>query len=116
VQSGVHISATTASWRVPAPILTRWWTVGECAAYILKGRSLVLAICHGVIQRDKTNISGNQIASAIEAWLKMPILISDIHLINAYDVYFLCNHFAWLQKGDPAIGNKQGFLNRHIGV
>jgi hypothetical protein len=89
VLSGVDISATTASWLVPAPILTRWWTIGECAAYILNWRSLVFAICHGVIQRDKTKIAANQIASALEALLKTPIVISDIHLINAYHVYFL---------------------------
>jgi hypothetical protein len=107
VLSGVDISATTASWHVPALILTCWWTVGESTAYILKWRSLVLAICHRVIQRDKTKIASNQIASALKALLKTPIVISDIpHLVNAYHVYFLCNHFAWLQKGDPAMGNK----------
>ena len=114
--SGINVNGTMASWRVPAPILTRWWTVGECAAFLLKWLSLVLAICHGVIQRDKTKIAANQIASGLQALLKTPVVVSDIHLINAYHVYFLCKHFAWLQKGDPAIGNKPGFLNRNIGV
>mgnify|MGYP002812481187 CR=1 FL=1 len=115
-RSGIDISGKGSSWRVPAPVLTRWWTVGECAAYLLKWLPLVLAICHGVIQRDQTKIAANQIASGLQALLLTDVIISDIHLINAYHCYFLCKHFAWLQRGDPSIGNKPGFLNRHLCV
>jgi hypothetical protein len=87
-----------------------------CAAFTLKWCPLVLAICHGVIQRDNKKIAAKQIASGLQALLTTPVVILDIHLINAYHVYFLCKHFAWLQKGDPAIGNKPGFSNNHIGV
>ena len=91
--SGIDISETTSSWRVPAPVLTRWWTVGECASYLLKWLPLVLALCHGVIQRDATKIAANQIASGLQALLTTNVIISDVHLINDYHCYFLCKHF-----------------------
>jgi hypothetical protein len=102
--------------RIPAPILTRWWTVGECAAYLLKHITIILAICHGVIQASATAHAVNQVASGLEALLKTPAIVSDISLIDAFHKYFLCSHFAWLQKGDPELGNKPGFINRHIAV
>jgi hypothetical protein len=48
--------------------------------------------------------------------MKTPEVVSDIYLIDAYHNYFLCSHFAWLQKGKPELGNKPGFLNRQITV
>ena len=102
--------------RIPAPILTRWWTVGECAAFLLKHIRIILALCHGVIQASTTAHAVNQVASGLEALLKTPQIVSDISLIDAYHKYFLCSHFAWLQKGDPELGNKPGFINRHIAV
>jgi hypothetical protein len=102
--------------RIPAPILTRWWTVGECAAYLLKHMTIILALCHGVIQASTTAHAVNQVASGLQALLKTPQIVSDISLIDAYHKYFLCSHFAWLQKGDPELGNKPGFINRHIAV
>jgi hypothetical protein len=102
--------------RIPAPILTRWWTVGECAAFLLKDMAIILALCHGVIQASTTAHTVNQVASGLEALLKTPQVVSDISLIDAYHKCFLCSHFAWLQKGDPELGNKPGFINRHIAV
>jgi hypothetical protein len=103
--------------RIPAPILTRWWTVGECAANLLKHMTILLALCHGVIQASATAHAVNQVASRLQALLKMPqILVSDISLIDANHEYFLCSHFAWLQKGDLELGNKPGFINRHITI
>jgi hypothetical protein len=102
--------------RIPAPILTRWWTVGECVAFLNKHREIILAICHAVIQATTTIRAVNQIASALQAMLLTPEIGSDITLIDTYHKYFLCSHFAWLQKGDPELGNQPGFLNRHIAV
>jgi hypothetical protein len=104
------------SWQIPAPILTRWWAVGECAAYLLEYRQIILVVCHGVIQANTTDEAVNQIASGLQACINTPKIESDIHLIHAYHKYFLCSHFAWLQKGDSQLGNKPGFLNRHIAV
>jgi hypothetical protein len=96
--------------QIPAPILTRWWTVGEYAAYLLKHMTII------VIQASTTAHAVNQVASGLQALLKTPQIVSDISLIDAFHKYFLCSHFAWLQKGDPELGNKPGFINRHITV
>jgi hypothetical protein len=102
--------------QIPAPILTRRWTVGECAAYLLKHMTIILALCHGVIQASTTAHAVNQVASGVQALLKTPQIVSDNSLINAYHKCFLCSHFAWLQKGDPELGGKPGFINRRISV
>ncbi len=102
--------------QIPAPILTRWWTVGECAAFLLKHMAIIPALCHGVIQASTTAHAVNQVASGLEALLKTPQVVSSISLIDAYHKNFLCSHFAWPQKGHPELGNKQGFINDHIAV
>jgi hypothetical protein len=78
--------------------------------------TIILVLCHGVIQASTTAHAVNQVASGLQALLKTPQIVSDISLIDAYHKYFLCSHFAWLQKGDPELGNKPGFINRHIAV
>jgi hypothetical protein len=93
-----------------------WWTVGECAAYLLKHMTIILILCHGVIQASTTAHAVNQVASGLQALLKTPQIVLGISLIHAYHKYFLCSHFAWLQKGNPELGNKLGFINGHIAV
>jgi hypothetical protein len=78
--------------------------------------TIILALCCGVIQASTAAHALNQFASGLEALLKTPQVVSGISLIDAYHKYFLCSHFAWLQKGDPELGNKPGFINRHIVV
>lgn len=75
----------------------------------------MVAICEGVIKNSKTIDAKNQVASATWAPLKTPMTKSDVHLISAYHRHFLFSHFAWLQKGDPNIGNQAGLLSAHIG-
>jgi hypothetical protein len=65
---------------IPAPILTRWWTVGECSAYLLKHTTIILALCHGAIQPSTTAHAVNQVASGLQALLKTPQMVSDISL------------------------------------
>ena len=74
----------------------------------------MIAVTEGVIRRDLTDKALNQITSGTQALLKTPQVKSDIYLIAAYHKYFLFSQFACLQKGDPFIGEKAGFLSRHI--
>jgi hypothetical protein len=79
--------------------------------------TIILALYHGVIQASITTAHAvNQVASGLEALLKTPQVVSNISLIDAYHKYFLCSHFTWLQKGDPELGNKPGFINCHVAV
>eukprot|EP00978_Attheya_sp_CCMP212_P006532 scaffold15109_cov63-Attheya_sp.AAC.2 len=101
---------------IPAPIITRWWTIGAAAVFLLKNLAVIGAIAQGVINRHVTTKKANQIASGVQSLLGEVTIRSDVHIIAAFHEYYLFSHFAWLQKGDPDVGNTPGFLARHIGV
>ena len=99
---------------IPCPILTRWWTVGVAATFLLKHWNIIAVVAQGVINRLSTIKKCNQIASGVQSLMCEPVIKSDIHLISAFHTYFLFSHFAWLQKGDPEVGAAPGFLARHM--
>ena len=99
---------------VPKPILTRWWTVGVAAAFLLSHWDVIGAVTHGVIQHTNTTHACNKIASGVQSLMAEKQAKSDILLIAAYHHYFLFTHFNWLQKGDIATGDKPGFNNRNV--
>jgi hypothetical protein len=99
---------------IPCPILTRWWTVGVAATFILEHWDVIGAIAQGVINRENTVKKANQIASGVQSLMLEPVVVSDVHLIAAFHTYFLFPHFAWLQKGDDTVGGTPGFLARHM--
>jgi hypothetical protein len=101
---------------IPKPILTRWWTVLVRAGFALKHWEILEALCHGVIQRDPTKSAVNQIASGNQALMKTPVIKVDVDLIALSGTFFFNEHFEWLQHGDPVIGNRPGFLSRHMAV
>uniref|UniRef100_A0A6T7ILL0 Uncharacterized protein n=1 Tax=Attheya septentrionalis TaxID=420275 RepID=A0A6T7ILL0_9STRA len=103
-------------YNIPAPIITRWWTIGAAAVFLLKNLAVIGAIAQGVINRHVTTKKANQIASGVQSLLGEVTIRSDVHIIAAFHEYYLFSHFAWLQKGDPDVGNTPGFLARHIGV
>jgi hypothetical protein len=107
---------TSAPKKVPAPILTRWWTVCVSAAFVLDNWDILLAICHGVIQKHNTTSALNQIASATQALMKTDVIKCDVELIHTYNSFFFNRNFEWLQRGDEDIGNTAGFMSRHLPV
>ena len=48
---------------VPCLVLTRWWTVGVAAEFVLQNWGLMVAVAEGVIRRDLTDKDSNQISS-----------------------------------------------------
>ena len=107
---------TSTPKKVPAPILTRWWTVCVSAAFVLENWDILLAICHGVIQKHNTTSALNQIASATQALMKTDVIKCDVQLIHTYNSFFFNRNFEWLQRGDEEIGNTAGFMSRHLPV
>jgi hypothetical protein len=73
-------------------------------------------ICHGAIQRFNTKAALKQIASATWALMQTPEIKTDIKLVDVYNSAFFSKHFEWMQRSDLEIGNKPGFLSRHLGV
>jgi hypothetical protein len=75
-----------------------------------------MAWCHSSLLHYTAH-AVNQVASGLEALVKTPQVVSDICLMDVHHKYFLCSRFAWLQKGDPELGNKPGSItNHHIAV
>jgi hypothetical protein len=115
VCADLGLSITPDAHRIPAPILTRWWTVGVAAGFLLENWDIIDKIVHGSIQCRSTDKAVNQIASGVQSLMKTPQVKSDVHLIDAFHKHFLNTHFAFLQKGDDEIGGTPCFINRHIG-
>eukprot|EP00978_Attheya_sp_CCMP212_P005306 scaffold11847_cov34-Attheya_sp.AAC.1 len=52
---------------IPAPIITRWWTIGAAAVFLLNNLAVIGAIAQGVINRHVTTKKANQIASGVQS-------------------------------------------------
>ena len=100
--------------KMQRPVLTRWWTIGEAAKILLEYFEIYVQIvkdievAKGIPQRIK------KIASGLEELLKVPMIYSDANLIKGFCTYFFDKHLAWMQRGDPELGNTPGFLSRHM--
>ena len=100
--------------KIAAPILTRWWTVGEAAKCIVKYLPIFLNMARTFRNANVANTKLNKIASGIISLTKEHIIVSDIKLISSFHDTFLNQHFDWLQKGDEGIGGTPGYLGRHM--
>ena len=100
--------------KISAPILTRWWTVGEAAKNIIEHFPILIEMAKMFRNVNPSNNKLNKIASGILSLMNEPIIISDIKLISCFHDTFLNQHFDWLQKGDQDIGDTPGYLGRHM--
>ena len=99
-----------------APILGRWWTVGESACMFKRDKSTWKCMCEGICNRSPPKNSCNQIASCILNALAKPVIQSDLELIVSFHKTWLFKHFKFLQHGDEKLEGEPGFLARHITV
>lgn len=100
--------------KLPAPIMTRWHTVGNAAMVITNELPVLRQIAVSVRNSKASNNALNKIASGILSLIAEPQIVSDITLIRGFHDAFLTKHFEWLQGGDKDIGNTPGFLARHM--
>ena len=114
VAGELGLSSNEKVKKIAAPILTRWWTVGEAAKNILEHFPILLGIARKVVNVNPSNNKLNKIASGLLSLMKEPIIVSDIKLISSFHGVFLNQHFNWLQNGDEGIGGTPGYLGRHM--
>ena len=100
--------------KIAAPILTRWWTVGEAAKDILEYFPILIEMTETFRNVNTSHTRMNKIASGVISLMREPEIVSDIKLISCFHAVFLNSHFAWLQKGDKEIGGTPGYLGRHM--
>jgi hypothetical protein len=85
-----------ATLKIPKPVLTRWWTVGETARVTWSAFLLLLRISQQVI--NATVRKENKIASGLQPLLVEAELFSDLALIHCFHSFYVCPHFAWMQE------------------
>jgi hypothetical protein len=93
-----------ATLKIPAPVLTRWWTVGETARVVWGSYLLLFRICQQIINTSLTSSKHNKIASGLQPLMMEPELFSDLAFINCYHTFYVCPHFAWMQEATDLSG------------
>jgi hypothetical protein len=89
-------------FKIPAPVLTRWWTVGETARVLWSAYLLVLRISQQVI--NTTSSKPNKIASGLQPLLLELELFSDLALVNCFHSFYVSPHFDWMQSATDLSG------------
>lgn len=99
--------------RMAAPIISRWWTVGEAAKDISANIPIFIRLAKNVVQASNQQ-KLVKTASTIDSLGKEIMILADVKLIACFHDVFLNQHFSWMQKGDKDIGNVPGYLGRHV--
>ena len=84
--------------RIQAPVLTRWWTVGQCARLTSSIYLLLVRITQLVINASLANSRGSKIASGLQTLLLERQIYSDLCLIHCFHSVYVCPHFEWMQS------------------
>jgi hypothetical protein len=83
-------------FKIPAPVLTRWWTVGETARVTWSSYLLLLRITQQVI--NTTSSKPNKIASGLQPLFLELELFSDLALLHCFHSFYVSPHFDWMQS------------------
>jgi hypothetical protein len=83
--------------KLQAPVLTRWWTVGQGSHLAWKIWLLLLRITQSVINCHPTRAKQNKIASGLQPLLLEPDIFSNLVLIDCFHTAFFCPHLDWIQ-------------------
>ena len=102
--------------KLQAPILTRWWTVGEAAKFLAQNCDILQEVCFLTVKmsRPERDKGLSKIASKVCSQFLEDTIVSDVKLIQGFNDFFLAPHFAWMQKGDKRLGDTPGFIGRHM--
>ena len=86
-----------AIFKIPAPVLTRWWTVGEAARVVWTAYLLIFRISQQVINAN-TSAKATKIASGLQPLMMELEIFSDLSLINNFHSFYVSPHFDWMQS------------------
>ena len=103
---------------LPAPILTRWWSVGLCAAILDAQWDVRKKIIDGLVNMPPKDISDalRKIVCANKNLLGKKEIQSDVKIIATIHKVWMFTHFDFLQKGDPLTGDVPGYQAHLITV
>jgi hypothetical protein len=84
------------NFKIPVPVLTRWWSVGETARVTWSAYLLLIRISQQVI--NSTSSKPNKIASGLQPLMIELEIFSDLSLVTDYHTFFVSPHFDWMQS------------------
>jgi hypothetical protein len=97
-----HKEINRTNFKIPAPVLTRWWSVGETAKATWPSYLLLFRISQQVI--NATSSKQNKIASGLQPLMLEPQLFSDLSLLHCFHTYYVSPHFDWMQSATDMSG------------
>ena len=112
------MNVTTKYKMLPAPILTRWWSVGVCAATLDEEWDVRERINNSLVNLPPKHISTSlrKVVSTDKNLMRKKEIQSDIKIIVAIHKNWMFEHFDFLQGGDPLTGNVAGYQARMMTV
>ena len=100
--------------RLPEPVLTRWWLVGECAVVFKASKEIWSRVLQSILTYAKSNSASSKIALSTLGLLKKPTICCNHKIICAFHCWFLFPNFKYFQFGDVRMGGTLSFKSRHI--
>ena len=114
-----HAMNFNVPFKIPrVPVLTRWWTVGDCAVDLIQRWDIwhqVLSNLSKVSSSDITLATSKVIKDAGDL-LSIPEIRWDVHFFAEIHLNWIAPHFSFLHRGDPVLKEKEEYQNRLIGV
>ena len=77
------------------PVMSRWECVSEGASNVSENRVQWLNVANRIVHAEKYGNNKHTIASWLTSYLNEPMLMSQIHFINAYSLVWWMKHFSW---------------------
>ena len=101
--------------KIQAPVLTRWWTVGVGANYMLTYYLPIFRVCQVICNRYKSDSKANKVASGLYSLMCDPNNVADLALIKCFNAAFIRKHLDWLQSNTDLSG-VPGFQSHNMAV
>jgi hypothetical protein len=89
-----------------APVLTRWWTVGESASIVFDVYLLLMKVSQSIINSNSGK--NNKIASGLQPLLLEEDIYCDLALVSSYHHAYIVPHFSWME-GTTDLSGTPGF-------
>lgn len=82
--------------KIQAPVLSRWWTVGKGAEFLLDYYLPILRACQILCNRYKSSSRPNIVASAMCSLMTNEQNFADLVLIKCFNSSFIQRHLEWM--------------------
>ena len=99
--------------QLPAPVLTRWHTVGIAAEVVDRLYLQLVKATQIYVNSNDTKSRTNKIAAGLQSLMAEPLIYSDLQLVKCFHKSFLQDHFEWLQASDD-MSSVPGFQSHQV--